>query len=59
MTVVVGPIFLVLSSALTLLDGDREWWTVVLRLGGAALLIWAGFEPRRLRRRVAVLSAND
>jgi hypothetical protein len=56
---VVMPVFLVLSAVLTLLDDDREKWRAILPLAGAVLLTWAAFEPRRLRRRINLLSTPD
>ncbi|MFI5734052.1 hypothetical protein ACIA49_28310 [Kribbella sp. NPDC051587] len=55
----VMPVFLVLSGVLTLLDDDREKWRAILPLAGAVLLSWSAFEPRRLRRRVKLLSTPD
>jgi hypothetical protein len=54
---VVAPLFLVLSAVAALLDDDRQWWSGILQLAGAAMFGFMAFEPRRLRRRVAVLSA--
>lgn len=56
---VVVPLFLVLSSVAALLDDDREWWSGIPQLAGAAAFGLMAFEPRRLRRRVAVLSTGD
>lgn len=56
---VVMPIFLVLSAVVALLDDDRQWWSGVPQLAGAAVFGLMAFEPRRLRRRLAVLSTTD
>ncbi|WP_328328727.1 hypothetical protein OHA70_04265 [Kribbella sp. NBC_00382] len=56
---IVVPILFVLIAVSTLLDDDRPWWRAVPQLLGAATFGFIAFEPRRLRRRVAVLSAAD
>jgi hypothetical protein len=58
-TLVVAPIFLVLSAVSALLDDDRQWWSGIVQLVCAAMFVLIAFEPRRLRRRIAVLSAAD
>lgn len=50
------PILFALTAISTLLDEDRPWWRAGPQLLGAATFGFIAFEPRRLRRRVAVLS---
>ncbi len=58
-TLVVGSVFLVLSAVLNLLDGDGRWWGAVLPLCGVAVFVFVLAQPRRLRRRIAALSADQ
>ncbi|GAA3591178.1 hypothetical protein GCM10022235_73070 [Kribbella ginsengisoli] len=53
------PILFVLLAVSTLLDDDRPWWRAIPQLLGAAAFGVMAFERRRLRRRVAELSAAD
>ncbi|GAB3838444.1 hypothetical protein GCM10028799_79090 [Kribbella italica] len=58
-TLIVGAVFLGLSSVLSLLDDDGDWLGVVLPLCGAATFVYLLFQPRLLRRRIAALSSNQ
>ncbi|MGW6278386.1 hypothetical protein [Kribbella sp. NPDC055071] len=52
---IVVPALLLLSAVLILLDRDHAWWTASPQLAGVAVLVLLALEPRRLRRRIAVL----
>jgi membrane associated rhomboid family serine protease len=54
-----GAFFLLVSCVVGLFDDDRPWWRALLPLCGAALFSYLLFQPRRLRRRIAALTAEQ
>ncbi|MFI5706561.1 hypothetical protein [Kribbella sp. NPDC051620] len=53
---VVLPILFVLTAVSNLLGDDRSWWRAVPQLAAAVAFTVMAFEPRRLRRRIALLT---
>jgi hypothetical protein len=54
-----GAFFLLVSFVVGVFDDDRPWWRSLLPLCGAALFSCLLFQPRRLRRRITALTAEQ
>jgi hypothetical protein len=46
----------VLDLGLTVLDNDRDWWQLIRQVCGVVIPAALLFQPRHLRRRIALLS---
>jgi hypothetical protein len=54
-----GAFFLLASFVVGVFDDDRPWWRSLLPLCGAAVFSYLLFQPRRLRRRITALTAEQ
>ncbi|ONI75407.1 hypothetical protein BWI15_05995 [Kribbella sp. ALI-6-A] len=55
-----GAFFMLLSFVVGVFDDDRPWWRALLPLCGAAVFSYLlFFRPRRLRRRITALTAEQ